>query len=147
MLRSQPTTTVQFRQHPPGQATSWRRRSRHWRPFCPTKPIPLAGDCHHGGTALGHALLSVKPGAEPAFEAAFAQAKEIIAGMAGFGRLSLSRCVEQPSTYLLLVEWRRLEDHIEGFRGSPQYQEWRRLLHHFSDPLPTVEHFAQADTV
>jgi hypothetical protein len=30
-----------------------------------------------------------------------------------------------------------------GFRGSPQYQEWRQLLHHFSDPLPTVEHFAQ----
>jgi heme-degrading monooxygenase HmoA len=44
----------------------------------------------------------------------------------GFGRLTLSRCVEQPDTYLLLVEWRRLEDHIEGFRGSPQYQEWCR---------------------
>ncbi len=67
---------------------------------------------------LEHALLSIKPGAERAFEVAFAEAKEIIAGMVGFGRLTLSRCVEQPGTYLLLVEWRRLEDHIEGFRGS-----------------------------
>jgi heme-degrading monooxygenase HmoA len=66
-----------------------------------------------------------KPGAERAFEVAFAEAEEIIAGMVGFGRLALSRCVEQPGTYLLLVEWRRLEDHIEGFRGSPQYPEWR----------------------
>ena len=107
---------------------------------------PLAGDRHHGGMVLEHALLSVKPGAERAFEAAFSQAKEIIAGMSGFGRLTLSRCLEQPGTYLLLVEWRRLEDHIEGFRGSPQYQEWRRLLHHFYDPLPIVEHFAQVDT-
>ena len=27
-----------------------------------------------------------------------------------------------------------------GFRGSPQYARWRELLHHFYDPLPTVEH-------
>jgi heme-degrading monooxygenase HmoA len=47
---------------------------------------------------LEHALLFVKPGAERPFEAAFTQAKEIIAGMAGFGRLTLSRCVEQLGT-------------------------------------------------
>ena len=28
-----------------------------------------------------------------------------------------------------------------GFRGSPEYQEWRRLLHSFYDPFPTVQHF------
>jgi heme-degrading monooxygenase HmoA len=49
--------------------------------------------------------------------------------------------MERPSTYLLLVRWRTLEDHTQGFRGSPQYQEWKRLLHHFYDPFPTVEHF------
>ncbi|HET8594324.1 MAG TPA: antibiotic biosynthesis monooxygenase, partial [Intrasporangium sp.] len=59
----------------------------------------------------------------------------------GFRRLDLSRCLERPSTYLLLVEWDTLEDHTEGFRGSPEYQEWRRLLHHFYDPFPAVEHF------
>ena len=31
--------------------------------------------------------------------------------------------------------------HEEGFRKSPQYQEWRRLLHHFYDPFPTVLHY------
>jgi hypothetical protein len=34
-----------------------------------------------------------------------------------------------------------LEDHTEGFRGSPQYQKWKALLHHFYDPFPTVEHY------
>jgi hypothetical protein len=34
-----------------------------------------------------------------------------------------------------------LEDHTFGFRGSPEYQEWRRLLHHFYDPFPEVEHY------
>jgi heme-degrading monooxygenase HmoA len=61
--------------------------------------------------------------------------------MPGFRSLRLERCVEIPSRYLLLVEWDTLEDHTEGFRGSTEYREWRRLLHHFYDPIPTVEHY------
>ncbi|WP_101525487.1 antibiotic biosynthesis monooxygenase family protein [Nocardioides houyundeii] len=88
------------------------------------------------------ALLPVVPGREQEFEEAFASATAIISAAPGFRRLSLSRCVERPSGYLLLVEWETLEDHTEGFRGSPGYQEWRRLLHHFYEPFPVVEHFA-----
>jgi heme-degrading monooxygenase HmoA len=91
---------------------------------------------------LEHAELSVRPGREAAFEAAFAEARPLIAGMPGFVDLTLSRCLERPSTYLLLVQWERLEDHTEGFRGSPEYQRWRALLHSFYEPFPTVEHFA-----
>lgn len=90
-----------------------------------------------------HALLPVVPGREVDFEAAFAQAREIIAAMPGFGGLTLSRSIESPSTYLLLVEWERLEDHTEGFRGSVQYDRWRDLLHHFYEPFPVVEHYAR----
>ena len=92
---------------------------------------------------LEHALLPVKPGEEADFESAFTEAKAIIAAMPGFLRLTLSRCLEHPNTYLLLVEWDRLVDHTEGFRGSPQYQEWRRLLHSFYEPFPVVEHYEQ----
>jgi heme-degrading monooxygenase HmoA len=90
---------------------------------------------------LEHACLDVAPGEEGRFEEAFAQAQGIIASMTGFRSLRLERCLETPSRYLLLVEWDRLEDHTEGFRGSTQYQEWRRLLHHFYDPFPMVEHY------
>lgn len=90
-----------------------------------------------------HALLPVLPGQEEEFEAAFAQAREIIASMPGFGGLTLSRSIESPSTYLLLVEWERLEDHTEGFRGSAEYGRWRELLHRFYEPFPVVEHYAR----
>ncbi len=90
---------------------------------------------------IEHALLPVDPSRADEFEKAFATARSIIAVSPGFRRLSLSRGIEQPSSYLLLVEWDTLEDHTEGFRGSPGYQEWRALLHHFYDPFPTVEHF------
>jgi heme-degrading monooxygenase HmoA len=92
---------------------------------------------------LEHALLPVKAGQDADFERAFAEARTIIAAMPGFGGLTLSRCVERPGTYLLLVEWDRLEDHTEGFRGSPEYHRWKELLHHFYDPFPEVEHYAQ----
>ena len=90
---------------------------------------------------LEHAVLTVKAGHERAFETAFDQARAIIASMSGYAGLELQRCLEVPNRYLLLVRWRSLEDHTVGFRGSPEYQEWKALLHHFYDPFPTVDHY------
>ena len=90
---------------------------------------------------LEHALLDVRPGEEADFESAFSTAKDLIAASPGFQGLTLSRCVERPGTYLLLVTWATLADHTEGFRGSAAFEQWRAALHHFYDPFPTVEHF------
>ncbi len=87
------------------------------------------------------ALLNVIPGREAEFEAAFRQAQAIIASMKGYRSHDLRRGMEVRNRYVLLVEWDSLEDHTVGFRGSPGYQEWRRLLHHFYDPFPVVEHY------
>jgi heme-degrading monooxygenase HmoA len=94
------------------------------------------------GVITEQAVLDVRPGQERDFESAFAEAKALIASMPGFESLQLHRCVEKSNRYLLLVVWQRLEDHTEGFRGSAKYEEWRRLLHHYYDPFPTVEHFS-----
>jgi heme-degrading monooxygenase HmoA len=87
------------------------------------------------------AILPVLPDRCAEFEAAFRQASSIIASMPGYISHELQRCMEKPNQYLLLVKWQRLEDHTVGFRGAPQYQEWKRLLHHFYDPFPVVEHY------
>lgn len=92
---------------------------------------------------LETAALDVKPGQEAAFEAAFAEARTIIASMPGHLGHELLACIEKPSRYLLLVRWETLEDHTEGFRGSPDYQRWKALLHHFYDPFPEVEHWRE----
>jgi heme-degrading monooxygenase HmoA len=91
------------------------------------------------------AQLQIKPGQTAAFEAAFAQAQRIIASMGGYISHQLQRCIENDHQYLLQVQWATLEDHTVGFRQSPQYQEWRTLLHHFYDPFPTVLHYAATD--
>ena len=87
------------------------------------------------------AILNVKAGQEAAFEEAFSVAQKIIASMPGYLSHQLQRCIEVPGRYILLVNWQTLQDHTVGFRGSEQYQEWRRLLHHFYDPFPLVEHY------
>jgi heme-degrading monooxygenase HmoA len=87
------------------------------------------------------AALDVRPGQEAAFEAAFGRAAPIIAASAGYISHELKRCFEKRNRYLLLVQWETLEHHTQGFRGSTQYQEWKRLLHHFYDPFPVVEHY------
>ena len=87
------------------------------------------------------AILDVRVGETAAFERAFGEAKTIISAMPGFDHLELQHCLEQPNRYVLLVGWDRLEDHTEGFRGSPEYERWRDLLHRFYDPFPTVEHY------
>ena len=87
------------------------------------------------------AILNVKAQQATDFEAAFRVASAIIASMKGYRRHELQRCLEVDNQYVLLVEWDTLEDHTVGFRGSAEYQEWRKLLHHFYDPFPTVEHY------
>lgn len=87
------------------------------------------------------AILDVKPGREAEFEATFEKAQKIISSMQGYVSHQLQNCIENPSRYILMVNWETLEDHTIGFRESEQYQEWRSLLHHFYDPFPVVEHY------
>jgi heme-degrading monooxygenase HmoA len=87
------------------------------------------------------ALLDVLSDRTHQFEKAFAEASEIISSATGYLSHELRRCIETPERYVLLVRWETLEAHTEGFRGSEAYGEWERLLHHFYDPFPTVEHF------
>jgi heme-degrading monooxygenase HmoA len=91
---------------------------------------------------LESAILSVKRGQDVAFEAAMA--RPLIAATPGFLGMEVHRCTGTPGRYLLLVRWRNVEDHVTGFRKSPRYEEWRRLLHHFYDPFPNVEHYDAA---
>ncbi|NJM69355.1 MAG: antibiotic biosynthesis monooxygenase [Scytonema sp. RU_4_4] len=87
------------------------------------------------------AMLNVRKGMESEFEVAFAKASPIIASTRGYISHELQRCIEVPNQYLLLVRWQTLEDHTTGFRQSPEYDEWKQLLHHFYNSFPTVEHF------
>jgi len=87
------------------------------------------------------AMLEVKPGLEEQFEVDFEIASTYISSIKGYLKHSLQKCIEQKNKYVLLVEWKTLENHTVDFRKSPEYLEWKKLLHHYYDPFPIVEHF------
>ena len=87
------------------------------------------------------AVLNVIPDKLDEFEKNFYTAQKIISSMKGYKWHQLQKCVEISNQYILLVQWETLEDHTIGFRKSDDYQEWKKLLHHFYDPFPTVEHY------
>ena len=79
------------------------------------------------------------------FETAFREAQSIIASMPGYLSHALTRCIDRGDEYRLLERWTSVEPHEVGFRKSPQYQTWKRLLHHFYDPFPTVSHYESVE--
>ncbi|MEO9805751.1 MAG: antibiotic biosynthesis monooxygenase [Reichenbachiella sp.] len=87
------------------------------------------------------AILNVKLDEGEEFEKAFNEARLIISSMSGYISHDLMKCMEQTDKYILLVKWETIEDHEIGFRQSTEYLEWKRLLHHFYEPFPTVEHY------
>jgi len=89
------------------------------------------------------AQLQVKPGQGAEFQAAFNSAQCIISSAPGYLGHELQKCIERAEHYMLLVRWESVEHHEVGFRKSAGYQEWRKLLHHFYDPFPTVLHYEQ----
>ena len=89
--------------------------------------------------------LCIKAGRSKAFVAAFRQALPLVQSIDGFISCELQRCVDRENRYLLLIRWQTLQAHTEGFRLSPQYQQWKSLLHHFYDPFPVVWHYELMD--
>ena len=87
------------------------------------------------------AILNIKKGQSKDFEESFASAKPLISSQKGYLSHELKKCLEQEDKYLLLVQWKTVEDHEIGFRGSDAYQEWKKILHHYYDPFPVVEHY------
>lgn len=91
-------------------------------------------------TVLEVALIDVKPGSEDAFAAGYAQASDLVAQTPGCQSMRMTRGIETPTRFVLLVEWDSVEAH-EQFRSSDRFARWRGLIGpHFAGP-PHVEHF------
>ena len=86
------------------------------------------------------AQIDVKPGMEQEFEAGVTKAVPIFRRAKGCRSMELMRSVEKPERYRLFVRWQTLENHTVDFRGSADFQEWRKLVGHCFASPPEVEH-------
>ena len=92
------------------------------------------------------AIIRVAPGAGPDFESAAMQALEkVFPRAAGFVGGELRRGVERADSYALLLEWRTVEDHTEGFVKSELFQRWVELVDGLIEGDPVVDHWDLLD--
>ncbi len=89
------------------------------------------------------AQIEVKPGMDAEFEAGVKKAAPIFQRAKGCTAMELRRSIEKPSRYRLFVGWATLENHTVDFRGSADFQEWRKLVAHCFASPPEVEHVTQ----
>jgi quinol monooxygenase YgiN len=89
------------------------------------------------------AQIDIKPGMEAEFEAGVAKAAPIFKRAKGCTGMELHRSIEKPSRYRLFVEWQTVENHTVDFRGSDDFQAWRKLVGHCFVSAPEVEHTRQ----
>jgi quinol monooxygenase YgiN len=86
------------------------------------------------------AEIDVTPGHEEAFVAAVGEAAPLFRASPGCHKFTLTRSLEHPGRFRLLVEWATVADHMEGFRNSDAFLEWRRLVGPHFTSAPRVEH-------
>ena len=90
---------------------------------------------------LERAIFPIKPGQAAAFEAAYAKARLLIEAAKGCIRAEMRRGIENPDSFILLVLWENVDDHMKGFRESPAFAQWSALLSPFFAAPPAMEHY------
>jgi len=87
------------------------------------------------------ALIDVTTGEEESFTAAYRQAHSILAGAPGCRTIRMTRGIESPSRFVLLVEWDSVDAHQDNFRATERFGQWRGLIGPYFAAPPVVEHF------
>lgn len=87
------------------------------------------------------AQYTAQPGKAEEFQAGLLRGIEIIRQAKGCVSASPRRQIEDPEKFIVMIEWETLEDHTVGFRGSPQFLEYRsHLAGLFVEPI-VAPHF------
>ena len=79
------------------------------------------------------------------FEAAYREARPLLAGTPGCRSVRMTAGVESPERFVLMVEWDSVEVHESAFRATERWQQWRALIGPWFAGPPRVEHFTDVD--
>jgi heme-degrading monooxygenase HmoA len=87
------------------------------------------------------ALIDIQPGQEDEFAAAYVKARENLVTTPGCRTVRMTRGIESPSRFVLLVEWDSVQAHEDNFRATDRFTRWRALIGPYFAVPPLVEHF------
>jgi quinol monooxygenase YgiN len=88
------------------------------------------------------AEIDILPGKETAFEEVVRTASAFFLATPGCLGFKATRSIEHPHRFRLLVRWESVEHHMEGFRHSDAFIQWRLLAAPCFAKPPRVEHMS-----
>jgi heme-degrading monooxygenase HmoA len=89
--------------------------------------------------------LEVVAGREAEFVAAYLAVRDVLAGTPGCRSVRMTRGIETPTRFVLLVEWDDVEAHEQNFRGTDRFTTWRAAIGPYFARPPHVEHVHDVD--
>ena len=75
------------------------------------------------------------------FEDAYRRADAALVASPNCLRYELSRCVEDPSYYILRIEWDSIDGHMQGFRRSPEFREFYKPVRPYVGNIEQMRHY------
>lgn len=81
------------------------------------------------------------------FVAAYQSASWLPRETPGCRSVRMTHGIESPNRFVLLVEWDSVEAHLENFRATDRFTQWRAAIGPFFAGPPHVEHFSDVDPV
>jgi quinol monooxygenase YgiN len=76
-----------------------------------------------------------------AFESAYVEAEGALTASSHCLGYELSRCVEDPTSYTLRIEWDSLEGHLQGFRRSAEFRTFLEHVQPFVGDIREMRHY------
>jgi quinol monooxygenase YgiN len=78
------------------------------------------------------------------FVAAYAAAGEALHRSSNCLGFELSRCVEEPTSFILRIEWDSVDGHMNGFRKSLEFRKFFASVRPFVGNLEEMRHYEAA---
>jgi quinol monooxygenase YgiN len=62
-------------------------------------------------------------------------------------RYEVSQCTEEPSSFVVRIEWDSLDGHMQGFRKEPQFPPFFAKVKPFFEQIREMRHYEVTDVV
>jgi quinol monooxygenase YgiN len=76
-----------------------------------------------------------------AFERAYAAASEPLRASPHCLAYELTRCTEEPSSFVLRIEWDSVDGHMKGFRTSPEFRRFFVEIRPYVGDIAEMRHY------
>jgi quinol monooxygenase YgiN len=81
------------------------------------------------------------------FEGRYLEAGKSLAASAHCLGYELCRCLDDPKSYILRIEWDSVEGHMQGFRSSPEFRDFFAAIKPYVAQIAEMRHYGLTGVV